>query len=59
LKTLKEKISNINGTVSKSNYTLWILYHSYFNGIKANIELQVYSLHAGDRTLLRVWQMHH
>jgi hypothetical protein len=25
------------------HFTLWTLYRSYFNGIRANIELQVYS----------------
>jgi hypothetical protein len=34
-----------NRTVnSTSDYTLWILYRSYFKGISANIELQVYSV---------------
>jgi hypothetical protein len=29
---------------STSDYTLWTLYHSYFKGISANIELQLYSM---------------
>jgi hypothetical protein len=29
---------------STSDYTLWTLYRSYFKGISANIELQIYSL---------------
>jgi hypothetical protein len=29
---------------STSDCTLWALYHSYFSGISANIELQVYSM---------------
>jgi hypothetical protein len=33
-----------HGTVnSTSDYTFWTLYRSYFKGISANIELQVYS----------------
>jgi hypothetical protein len=33
------------GTVnSTSDYTLWTLSRSYFKGISANIELQVYSV---------------
>jgi hypothetical protein len=34
-----------NSTVnSTSDYTLWTLYRSYFKGISANIELQVYNV---------------
>jgi hypothetical protein len=45
-------LSKIVGTVnSTSDYTLWTLYLSYFKGISANIELQVYGVTCCDRNL--------
>jgi hypothetical protein len=35
---------------SKSDYTIWTLYRSYYKGISANIEVQVHTWRDVDRT---------